>query len=659
MTGDETNPHPIQLIVNYWGIRPATLGARLDELVKSSVSEITTFVPWQAVESDISHSLIKFLQAAYERKLKVNLILSPEVGVHYPNSGLPKDLFTKLENTARDGRGGIFVSSLPPNSFSVPSLSSPDFAKRFQNFLIRMDGILADLSRNQTQLLDRVSVILTGSFWKYYRQAQFASQKTWGGASGDYSNAAAVQFRQRIEQFFAQREFSSQGVVAMNRWKSRQLEDVNRRWFNQHQEDAFRTRSSQLVRKKAIGLNVRQIELFTPEADPSILYSNLFQMMTGDKADFARLGRLLEDSSSRASYVGEDESAPFVHWTELGGFRTISDSEKQYLIIQSLLLMGARGGGIYIDESEWFSLSPAFRARAEALGRLIAEKQLALNSRATYLSTHLWSGGGTLWDEVLSKNVPGIRFAASVDGVTSDQKTSAIIVDPQMIIAHDPLEKMLSWARRGGLLALPRNSYYTDSAQSILEQYLDGSPHIEMNLGVSYRVQGLGEGQVVLYEVPENAASSDSHRSWQIFAESILSMAGVESQCSISDSRLKLMLLTKPSSDQALFIMNSSNRAVTADIIFTGEVTVSDLAGSFGSEKNQGATSTARANRFSLEVPPFGILPLSVEGLGDEARERRAAALTSELMKKHSQEAAASELPGFNSSSSGMDSAWN
>src|SRR4051794_4915925 len=115
MVRGEANSHPIQILVNYWEIRPSLMGARLDELLHSGVSHIATFVPWQAVESDISHTLSRFLQALAERRMTVSLILSPELGVHHVNSGLPKDIFSKAENMARHVGGDCVSASLPPN----------------------------------------------------------------------------------------------------------------------------------------------------------------------------------------------------------------------------------------------------------------------------------------------------------------------------------------------------------------------------------------------------------------------------------------------------------------------------------------------------------------------------------------------------------------
>src|SRR5262249_42763507 len=119
--------HPIRLLVNYWEISPAALGSRLDELLHAGVTQIATFVPWQALESDISHMLPRLLQAVVERNMTLSLIVTPEVGVHYANSGLPKDLASRPEVQALHSQRGAVGAHLPPNGFSLPSLVSPDF----------------------------------------------------------------------------------------------------------------------------------------------------------------------------------------------------------------------------------------------------------------------------------------------------------------------------------------------------------------------------------------------------------------------------------------------------------------------------------------------------------------------------------------------------
>lgn len=654
--------HPIELLINYWEFRSSKsnrMGEKLDELLRHGISHLATFVPWQAVESDISHTLARFLQAVAERKMTVKLILTPEVGVHYPNSGLPKDIFSKPENLARHAGGGAATVNLPPNSFALPSLASPEFMKRYHNFLSRIDNLLADLGRQHPHLLSGVTAVLSGSYWKYYRAPKDSSTQAFGGMGGDYSGYSAVAYRQRLEQFYSQREFMEPNPAAANRWKARAYEDINRRWFYQHSEDVFRNRSTQFVRRKALPGQLQQIELFTPEADPGYSYSNFLQMISGAHADFNRLSALIDEAGTRASQVGDQPTRPQIHWTGLGGFRTLSDSEKQFLILKSILVMGGRGGGLLIDEEEWFALSQSFRTRAEALARLISQGDLRLSNRALYLAPHLWSSAGTLWDELQTRLGPNARLAATVDRVIAERDANLVLVDPAYILTREVVQKLTEWARSGRVVVLPRSPLYTEAAREELEKSLASSNRMDIDLGISYGLHVLGEGKLIVYDLPEGvAARGEALSSWQTFLASVLSVAGLQSYCNVSDGRLKVIPLEKSGGGLGLFILNGTGRPVAADLLFQGEVSVSDLSLSFVNERAQDRPDVVPANRFALEVPPCGILPIAVDGIGVEAEERRAAAMTSGLVPGQLSDAANAELPGF-SAGEDLESTWN
>ncbi len=663
------NP-PIQLLVNYWEIRSTGLGERLDSLLRTGISHVATFVPWQAVESDISHTLSRFLQAVYERKMKVSLYLTPEVGVHYTNSGLPKDLFSKPETMAKDAFGQNVCSSLPPNAFALPSLLAPEFSKRYQNFLTRMDALLADLERSQPDLLAGVTAVLSGSLWKYYRSPRASAGQGFGGPAGDYSSCGAVSYRQGLEQFYSQREFAESGVSAVNRWKTRQFEEINRRWFNQHAEEVFRARSAQFVRKRAVGLRVQPIELFTPEADPGFAYSQFLQMVSGTGADFTRLSNLLDESALRASSSTGSPAPSYVHWTGMGGFRSLADAEKQFLILKSLLLMGGRGGGVLIDESEWFSLSHSFRTRAESLSRALSEGELTLANRVLYLAPHLWSAPGALWDEVVAKVGPNARMIASLDLALQDQEARLLMVDPSYIITRKTVLQLVEWAKAGRVVVFPRSPLYSDAARRELEQALSSEEgrrgSMEIDLGVAYKLHpvGDGEGRLIVYELPENISPSmiaerqpipsESLAAWQAFLTSILAVAGVQPLCNTSDGRLRTIALEKRDGGVGLFVMNGTGRAVAGDLFFPNQVSVSDLM-----VREKRTERVAPANRFALEVPPRGVLPISVDGLSSqlkEVEERRAAYASSAVTEAAASAAATAELPGFQPGA-GFDSA--
>lgn len=636
---------PIQLVVNYWEIPNSgskKLSARLDDLLRRGVTNIATYIPWQAVESDISHTLTRFLLAAVDRKMSVTLILTPEVGVHYPNSGLPKDVLSKKENIAQHSRKGKSLVHLPPNNFALPSHLAPEFSKRYNSFLARMDGLLADFKRVHLRSLDDVTVVLTGSFWKYYRAPVDSSRDFFGGVSGDFSAPAMLDFRQKVENYYSTAEYCDPTPAAGNRWKTRAMEQVNLRWFYQKAEAAFRQQTFQSMRRKTSGATVREIELFTPEADPGLFYSNFLQTLSGGKGDFFRLSQALDEMASFSSQACSSPASNFVHWSSLGGFRSLSDSEKQFLILKSLLLMGGAGGGIFIDEEEWFALSPAFRSRAEAFARAISQGELRLRGRALYLTPHLWSSSGLLWKELRSRLGPEARLISSLDLLDREKDASVLVVDPSYVFTRETIQKLVSWARAGRVVVLPRSSLYTEIARSELELIAAGSKKIEIDLGIRYRLHSLGDGTMIVHEL-----DSDSATAWQSFLTAVLSLAEIESYCKISDSRLLVIPLAKRDASLGLFVMNSTRRQVSADIVFPHKVIACDLALSI-TANSAAEASVAPAHRFALDVPPCGVMPLSVRGLDlTKAEERVAAAKLSASTQKSAAMAAVSALPGL------------
>ena len=668
MVGGEINPHPIRLLFNYWELRPSCIGGKLDELAAAGVNELTSFVPWQAVESDISHSLMRFIQAATERKICVHLILSPEVGIAFPHSGVAKDLISKPENTALDCDSKPITVTLPPNFMRVPSLHSSDVTKRLNAYLSRMDAFFAELGRAQPQSVHYLKLVLTGSFWKYYRSSARCGASFVAGAGGDFSNPASVAYRQCVEQFYSHREFSDPTPLAANRWKTRAMEAINRKWFSQQSEEVFRARTFQMLRRKSAGLDVSEIELFTPESDPSFAYSRLLQVGCGGHADFGRLSRGVDEMCARMNTGSEKVAPPFVHWSALGGYASLSDSERQFLLLKSLLLLGASGGGVLLSEEEWFEFSQSFRTRAEVFARAIQHGDLRLGTRVAYLAPHLWSECGPLWDEIYLRVGPGARISASISAVSSDPDCPLVIVDPEVVLTRERVLRLTGAARAGKIVVLPRSPYYTEAARQELEQIAAQTRKIEINLGLTYRLHPWGDGKIVIYDLPErDAMTAQASNAWQTFATAMLSVAEVQNACRLSDSRLSIVPLETRTDGVALFVLNASHRPVGADILFQEKVAVSDLALKLaaqwaengmmrGSLKEEAPADPAV--RFALEVPACGILPLSVEGLSRSvASERLSAARASEQTRAAVAHAAEAELPGLNETD--VEGPWN
>ncbi len=663
MLGGDVNLYPILLLVNYWEIRPSRIGGRLDELLKRGITQFATFVPWQAAESDISNLLSRVLQAAADREMRVYLILSPEVGVHYPNSGFPKDLISKAENRAQHCHAGPVTSHFPPNSFHLPSLFAPDFNKRYYSFLSRMDGVLADLARTQPQWVSRVTAVLTGSLWKYYRSPLASSNTPFGGAAGDYSSHAALAYRQGVDQFYSQREFMDPTPSSANRWKTRSLEEVNRRWFYQQSETIFRNRSLQALRKKSTHLKVTEVELFTPEADTSSIYSHFLQCMAGGHIDFNQLSLLLDEAVSRTSFSNSSPAPFWTHWTCMGGFRMLAEAEKQFLVLKSLLLGGGQGGGLLIDEAEWFSFSSQFRGRVESIARSLAEKRFQLKPRAYYWVPHLWSDYGTLWDELRGRLGPSVRMISSLELIFSGDTANLLIVDPSCVLTRETIQKLLAWTKSGRVVVLPRTKLYTELARQELEQAVSKTRRMEIDLGFTYQLHSLGDGKLIVYDTLDTTSlKGEPLSAWQVFLNAILSIAEIENYCQLSDPRLKVIPLEVEGDRLATFILNGSRRPVTADMVYSREVQVGDLGQALvnDSQSEPNLDAVAPGHRFTLDVPPFGVLPLVVEGFNLSAqRDRHLASDLASETRASAAKAAMAELPGLDLQGEGMGELWS
>lgn len=663
----KTAIYPLQILVNYWELKPARLTAKLNELLRLGVTHVASFVPWQSSENDISHSLAKFLQALADRRMSATLIVTPEVGSHTLYAGLPKDLAKNPEMTARNRDEQPAIVALPPRIFALPSLHSKDLITRYHAFLTKLDGVIGEMGRTKPELLSSLQLVFTGGFWKYYRPASGSQLSPFRGQNGDRSNAAELAFRSDLENYANLREFMpvpGRGLGLSP--KAKENEGIFRAQFQTHAEEVFRIRQAQFVRKRSLGVDVVQAELFTPEADPSLTYSNAFQMTTRGLTDFPALDRMIAEAATRQSMVGEARAAPIVHWTGFGPFIRLTDSEKQFLILKSLLLLGSRGGGVILDEAEWFSLSSAFRKRAELFAETLLARELELETKAFCLTGHLWSDGRTegknkdthslFWPELRLSLDTQARLISSPEALAWEQEAKILFIEPNMILSMERWRKIAAWAEAGRTVVFSKQQPMSEAVRVEYESAMRGQTRIDMNLGTRYFIYPLSEGKLVIYEPTMHPSD------WKRFVASMLSLSHATPEMGVNDPRIDLVCLRRGlengSGRAGLFVFNGSRSSVRTEIRFENDVWVDDLSAVLSRDQKRNAKMGSRvaedfsdkdveANRFELEAPPCGVLPLSVAGLGEAGREKRIAGTLTGLTSKHAEEAAASELSGL------------
>src|SRR5690606_22449112 len=136
----------------------------------------------------------------------------------------------------------------------------------------------------------------------------------------------------------------------------------------------------------------------------------------------------------------------------------------------------------------------------------------------------------TLWDELHARVGANARMVSSVESVLREKDAELVIVDPGMVFTREAVQKLVGWARGGQVLVLPRSTLYSESARAELEKLLAPTRAMDISLGVSYRVHGLDDGKVVLYELPEGMVSmqGESLSAWQNFLGAVLSIPGIQ-----------------------------------------------------------------------------------------------------------------------------------
>lgn len=602
-----------RLLFNYWELHPKRMGVALDELLQDDISQISTFVPWQIFESDISHRLLHFLVAAAQREMHVCLIVTPEMGVNAVYSGIPKDILAKPENLAVTPNGDTVPVLMPPHVYCLPSIYSGDFNKRYLGYLSRLNTFLSDLGRGQyaaSGILDRLSIGVTGSFWKYYRSSD---GKLGEVAAGDYSQNGADLYRQALRRRFSDREYVDPENLSSNRWKTRVYDRVNRKWFASQSEELFRKQTAELICRNGLQVPVEQIDLSTPEADPSFLYSRYFQSLVGGAFHSGMFSSALEEASvAEVTFQGK-ACSPSVHWTSGGGFHTLPEAERQFLILKSILLMGAQSGQVYLDHRDWTGFSTSFRNKVELFSRACFHKKLSRRRSAIYFTPHLWSPRHMLFKKLYAELKEEVSQLSCFSALLDDREAELAVLDPYTVLDSQRIQQLVEWVKGGRVLAIPRTPFYTDLARETFEKILSDQKTMDLSVGVSHEVARMGNGYLVAYDLPlEGKSQIEVEEDWQRFSEALLALSQLEKYCQVGDRRLMTIRHTRSDGGEAVFILNGTDQSVSTDMIFPCEVEISNLMAVLNGEpiKKEGAH---RTSRFKVDIPPFGVLPFAID----------------------------------------------
>ena len=190
-----------------------------------------------------------------------------------------------------------------------------------------MDNLLATQERATLSSLKDVTIVLTGSFWKYYRSpAMQPSQSVLRTDGGLFHARSHFHIQPASGAFlFAPPFLRTQRDLAANRWKSRPMEEMNRRKSSTSgSEEVFRSRNSQMMRRKDHAVlpmrGGRALSL--PKRIQSMRVFPFSRRISAERTvrTFSRLSQHCGRSRERTEPCRAMQSAePFIHWTSIGG----------------------------------------------------------------------------------------------------------------------------------------------------------------------------------------------------------------------------------------------------------------------------------------------------------------------------------------------------
>ncbi len=576
-----------QALVNYWEIKPTLYEQRLTELALQDVSAVAAFVPWAHVETDIYHSLKKFLRAAKQARLKVKLYVMPELGMNYPNAGIPKEILAAHANLATDRRGQVIHSLGAPNIFPLPSFYAPEVIKRFGNFIIKVGSVLGELA-SELQASEFCEVMVSNSFFNYYRSYGLRAAD-----HGDYSAAHVMAFRE-----FLDREYPGADGEP---FKRQVYEPHNRHRFTTHVEKSLREKTEMVFSRKNGRFPIHHVDMLNPECAPDAAQHALLCEVFDFKPSTALLYQQICEGAARGETI-------FLNGA--GAFRRLSDQEKSFLALASLI----HTGDVIMGADELARLPEGFRRKVGLLLNTIRDREYMVCRRMRYTAASKFAGHprATTW---LSKVMTGALSYASSIAPSGDVSASfherLLFVDPHYVMRQADLLQALTTAQGGKVVVLPAPGIkvpnYMPEAAAQFERFRKGRQCLKINLGLAYEVYDYNLGKVVFYD-PDVFWSEQAVRDARLdlFFKAMLGLADVQPVCTVSDARIQVVshVSKNDPGDKLLFLVNPTSEAVLVKIIFEKAVSL------VGVPEPASGGETLTGTSFELEVPSLGVLSL-------------------------------------------------
>lgn len=541
----------IQWVINAWDVPAHQVGPTFDVLMQKGLRSFVSFVPWQGVECDISRVFTRFLQHAYERRLDVKLVVTPELGMTYPLCGVPKEIALDPSQFAKPKRQGD-LSVLTPNvNFHMPSIYSAEFQKRYFSFLVRLESLLKDFCELNPGAAQHLTLSVGGSFFKYYRSAVASSYQSFGSEAGDYSSHAEIEFKKYQDM--------------------RKSKESQYRSFQRYFEELFRTKAQMHFQKRNPGWKVEQLELFTPELDPALMMESFWSHTLKKPLDLFKLNRYLMSAFSRRSKWAGSESKPTLYWTENSNYGQNTSTRKQNAFYQSFLSVAGVGGELWISPEDWFSFSESFRDRIELMSKQSQEQAWKSRDQIYVLTPHLWSTEKSIQlildqlSEIGWKQ--GIHFVQDLNEIPESDRSFFILIDPDYEFSESASAELLSKMRKS-------HSVWFMAESSLADPSLATHKHaIHLDQGIACRILPIENAKWVVYRM------SDSWMALKNLITQISNLLGDAPYLKASQDVAKFYSCETNTGDQIHFFFNPTEKQERLSITFPRARTVGSWTG--------------------------------------------------------------------------------
>jgi len=551
-------------VVRYWDYNPKEIFAAIERIRESGATTIAAFVPWSHLETDRQHLLQKLVKQCAASGLALRLGVSPELGIGYPNGGVPDELLRERQNLAQDRLGHPFYACVPPNIHPLVSLLAPAVFQRYGHFLLKITQELAEVFEEGFDT--PVELVVSDSLFKHYRNTGLASDD-----HGDFSL--------RHMQFGA--------GYKKEEWTPALAE----RLFHSRAFDFLHSRFAKFNSVKVISRN-----LFARDSS----HGRLLEELVGGGPNQADLFRDIVRARAHCSIAWLDDL-----------FR-LRDRERNFLVSSTLVLFGE----LWLNEHDYFALSEGFRAKMHKLMIGFSTDETELARPTIALSQNRFAPArisGLLQDKL----GVALKLKTSLADISMQERrsTKLFVVEEGFNLELRQTLELLSLAReRDCTLVLFRSSLCEAGLQELRKLKT-----FRLNHGWLFEI-GIfpGGGHVLLIEGQEH-----SQLSMNTLGDSLVSVARIEPFCSFDrgDSNLLSVSVNWNLKDETpqekakgemktLFLMNPETEARKVTLEFVSPVRIHGAGGSGAAADHMG--SEPGGLRFETELPPLSVIPLSV-----------------------------------------------